>query len=99
MTGQLNCRSHFFEFKIMFYTPEIITKGGTLDQLLHFANNCKDKIIEQNAISYGLTSVQYKVLLHIVFRNLTTPMALSQALHIYNAAITRLLDHLEKKGL
>lgn len=82
----------------MYYTSEIITKGGTLGQLLHFANNCKDKIIDQNAIPYGLTSAQYKILLHIVFRKLTTPMALSQALHIDNVAITCLLDRLEQKG-
>lgn len=83
----------------MYYTLEIITKGSTLGQLLHFANNCKDKIIEQNAMPYGLTSAQYKLLLHLVFRKLTTPMALSQALHIDNAAITRLLDRLEQKGV
>lgn len=82
----------------MYYTQESIINGSTLGQLLHFANNCKDKIIDQCAAPYELTSAQFKTLLHIAFRNMTTPMTLSQALRIDNGAITRLLDRLEQKG-
>ncbi|MFD1260341.1 MarR family winged helix-turn-helix transcriptional regulator [Entomomonas asaccharolytica] len=83
----------------MYFTPETIIEGSTLGQLLHFANNCKDKIIDQYTAAYDLTSAQFKALLCIAFRNMTTPAVLSQALRIDNGAVTRLLDRLEKKGL
>ena len=83
----------------MHYTPETIIHGSTLGQLLHFASNCKDKILDQYTTPYELTSAQFKALLCVAFRNMITPVALSQALRIDNGATTRLLDRLELKGL
>lgn len=82
----------------MFYTQQTVIQGSTLGQLLHFSNTCKDKILDHCAAPYDLTSAQFKILLHITFRNITNPMGLSQTLRIDNGAITRLLDRLELKG-
>jgi MarR family multiple antibiotic resistance transcriptional regulator len=66
--------------------------------LLGRAAALKDRLLDRHLMPLGITSAQLKVL-RIIRRGENTAVALCRHLSIHSAAMTRMLDRLERKGL
>lgn len=71
----------------------------SLGQYIHFLNQYKDRILNAHPDMQGITPAQFKVLLLLSRSQMLKPSDLCESLQIDSAAITRMLDRLEDKGL
>jgi DNA-binding MarR family transcriptional regulator len=71
----------------------------SLGQYIHLLNLYKDKLLGSHPDMQDITVAQFKVLLLLSRVKTMKPSDLWQTLQVDSAAITRMLDRLEKKGL
>lgn len=80
------------------------TDFASISQAIHFASllglsaALKDRLLDRHLLPLGITAAQLKVL-KIICSGDDTAAALCRRLSIHSAAMTRMLDRLECKGL
>ncbi|MEN0108757.1 MAG: MarR family transcriptional regulator [Pseudomonas sp.] len=72
--------------------------GAHLGLLLGHCDALKDRLLDRHLLPLGITAAQLKVLRHIA-EGEQTAGTLCQQLGIHSAAMTRMLDRLERKAL
>lgn len=75
------------------------TLDDSLGRYIHLLNQYKDRLLNERLAMHDITAAQFKVLLLLSRHGKMTPGNLRQMLKIDSAAITRMLDRLEEKGL
>ncbi len=81
------------------FDPTSFTLDDSLGRYIHLLNQYKDRLLNEHPSMHGITAAQFKVLLLLFRHGKMTPGSLRQLLQVDSAAITRMLDRLEEKGL
>jgi DNA-binding MarR family transcriptional regulator len=82
-----------------FYTPETYTVRGSIGYLIRQARNLMTARVEREFDAKQITFVQWIILMHLRDGLASTAAELSRDMCHDSGALTRVIDHLEQRGL